>query len=41
VAGEQGLEFPDDFLGCGFRDQVAPDLEFDALLEGRGSLLAE
>ena len=27
VAGEQGLEFADDLLGGGFRDQVAFDLE--------------
>ena len=23
VAGEEGLEFADDLLGCGFRNQVA------------------
>ena len=39
-ACEQGLEFADDLLGGGFRDQVAFDLEFEALLEERGSLLA-
>ena len=37
VAGEQGLEFADDLLGCSFRDQVALDLELEALLEERGS----
>ena len=31
VSGEQGLEFTDDFFGGGFRDQVAFDLEFEAL----------
>lgn len=37
VAGEQGLEFADDLLGGGFRDQVALDLELEALLEERGN----
>jgi hypothetical protein len=40
VSGEQGMEFPDDLLGCGFRDQVALDLQLERLLEERGSLLA-
>ena len=33
VAGEQGLEFADDLLGGGFRDEVTLDLELEALLE--------
>ncbi len=37
VAGEQGLEFTDDLLGCGFRDQVAFDLELERLLEEWGT----
>jgi len=36
VAGAEGLESADDLLG-GFRDQVALDLEFEAMLEERGS----
>ena len=35
VAGEQGLELPDDLLGGGFGDQVAFDFEIEALLEER------
>ena len=38
VACEQGLEFADDLLGGGFWDQVAFDLELEALLEERGSV---
>ena len=40
MSGEQGLEFTDDLLGGGFRDQVAFYLEFEGLLEERCSLLA-
>jgi len=29
------LEFPDDLLGGGYRDQIAIDLELEALLEER------
>jgi hypothetical protein len=35
VVGEQGLEFADDLLGGGFRDQVAIDLQLERLLEER------
>ena len=38
VAGEQCLEFSDDLLGGGFRDQLALNLE--RLVQERGSLLA-
>ncbi|MCX6972331.1 MAG: hypothetical protein NTV93_19580 [Verrucomicrobia bacterium] len=33
VSGEQGLQFTDDLLGNGFRNQVAFDLQLKALLE--------
>ena len=35
-----GLEFADDPIGSGFRDQVAFDFELEALFEERSSLLA-
>ena len=38
MSGEQGLEFADDLLGGGFRNQVALDFQLEALLEERGSL---
>ena len=38
VAGEQGLEFADDLLGGGLRDQVALDFQLERLLEEIGSV---
>ena len=38
VAGEQCLEFSDDLLGGGFRDQLALNLE--RLVQERGSIFA-
>ncbi len=38
VAGEQGLEFADDLLGGGFRDQVAFDLQLERLLNPKTAI---
>jgi len=39
VAGEQSLEFTDDLLGGGLRDQVAFDFQFETLLENVAPLV--
>ena len=40
MSDKQALEFADDLLGGGFRDQVAFDLEFERLLEWPPSLIS-